>query len=260
VIADIPAVRTNSALREWEPSADALRAVASIWRRDSLPPGNSAADQVIVPDNCADIVVALDDGMQPSSAFVVGPMTVPLVLAHNRPARYAGIRFRSGWISRMLGVDAAELRDSTVALYDILPSARRLLDAAFGKSSGTDVLKQLATVAESLDAGMAPDSRVIQAMARIESSGGQISIARLAADVGVSRQHLARLFDMHVGVTPKFAARVARIRRVLARGARMRSRSWSALALEAGFVDQAHLVNDFAELTGRTPTAWFRSS
>lgn len=259
-MADDPDPLPHSALREWEPSPDVLRAVASIWCRDPQAAGKSVADQIIVPDNCADIVVSLDDRLQPSSAFVVGPMTVPLALAHDQPARYAGIRFRSGWISRILGIDAAELRDSTVALSDVLPRARGMLNAEFRKSGRTRVFKILAAVAAGLDGGEAPDSRVLAAIERIELSGGQISIARLAVELGVTRQHLARLFDAHVGVSPKFAARVARIRGVLAAGSRMRPRSWSAVALEAGFADQAHLVNDFAELTGRTPAAWFRSS
>ena len=258
MITDDPEPVRHSALREWEPSPNVLRAVASIWRRDSQPGGTSVADRVIVPDNCADIVVALDERLQPCSSFVVGPMTVPLSLAQDPPARYAGIRFRSGWISRILGIDAADVRDATVALSDVLPRARGVLDAVFGKSNGSGVMRQLAAVAEGLDGGKRPDNRVLAAMERIELSGGQISIAGLAVELGVTRQHLARLFDKHVGVTPKFAARVARIRRVLATGSRMRPRSWSEVALRAGFADQAHLANDFSELTGRTPAAWFR--
>jgi AraC-like DNA-binding protein len=62
-----------------------------------------------------------------------------------------------------------------------------------------------------------------------------------------------------VGVSPKTFARVVRLTRVVERVrsvAAGESINWSALALELGYYDQAHLVDEFRELTGVTPTAW----
>jgi AraC-like DNA-binding protein len=260
VARDPERVPRRAALREWEPSPHVLRAVASIWYREPQSGDILTTDQVIVPDNCADIVVLLDDQLHPARAYVVGPMTRPLAIADRQPARYAGIRFKSGWISRILRINAGELRDARVALTDVLPGARGILESAFKSVTDTGLLGQLAAVAERLDSGVPPDGRVLRAVERVEQTGGRISISRLASEVNVTRQHLARMFDANVGVTPKFAARVARIRRVLATASRTGVRSWSAVALEAGFADQPHLVHDFSEFTGRSPTEWFRAS
>jgi methylphosphotriester-DNA--protein-cysteine methyltransferase len=66
------------------------------------------------------------------------------------------------------------------------------------------------------------------------------------------------MFDHHVGISPKMLARVVRARAVLARVRARGSREvdWTALALDAGYYDQSHLISDFGELTGLTPTAW----
>jgi AraC-like DNA-binding protein len=34
--------------------------------------------------------------------------------------------------------------------------------------------------------------------------------------------------------------------------------NWSALALDVGYYDQSHLVDEFKELTGVSPTVWQR--
>jgi AraC-like DNA-binding protein len=75
----------------------------------------------------------------------------------------------------------------------------------------------------------------------------------------VTRQHLARRFSQLVGVSPKTFARVVRLGRVIERVRAMPAGgaiNWSALALDVGYYDQAHLVDEFRELTGVTPAAW----
>jgi AraC-like DNA-binding protein len=46
---------------------------------------------------------------------------------------------------------------------------------------------------------------------------------------------------------------VLRFRRALAIIAANREISWTDLAIEAGYYDQAHLINEFQEFCGSTP-------
>jgi AraC-like DNA-binding protein len=91
----------------------------------------------------------------------------------------------------------------------------------------------------------------------IVDSGGTVGITAVAADVGWTRQHLARRFGDEFGLTPKLAARVVRFERA----SRMLKStpsfvSIAQVAAVCGYYDQAHLSRDFAELAGCTPTAW----
>jgi transcriptional regulator GlxA family with amidase domain len=63
-----------------------------------------------------------------------------------------------------------------------------------------------------------------------------------------------RRFIQQVGMRPKLFARIARFESALESRARSVTRSWTDVAHEFGYFDQMHLVHDFAEFTGQTPT------
>ncbi|WP_334319738.1 AraC family transcriptional regulator [Termitidicoccus mucosus] len=85
-----------------------------------------------------------------------------------------------------------------------------------------------------------------------------MTVAQIAASAGMSVRTLRRVFDLAVGVSPKFFARVLRLQEVLAvMEAERAAMDWADVAGRAGFADQAHLVREFREFTGRTPTAYW---
>jgi AraC-like DNA-binding protein len=104
---------------------------------------------------------------------------------------------------------------------------------------------------------------VVEAVGRIESSQGRIAVEALSGEIGLSRQHLTRLFERHVGVGVKFFARVVRVQSILRRLARKDRDAlrpgWAEVALDYGFFDQAHFGLDFKALTGLTPKAYLSS-
>jgi AraC-like DNA-binding protein len=82
-----------------------------------------------------------------------------------------------------------------------------------------------------------------------------MQIHSLAAGLDVSVRHLSRAFTANLGVSPKRFARLARFQRILAQ---CRSgRSWSEIAYVCGLTDQAHLVKEFQDIVGETPTQLF---
>ena len=64
-----------------------------------------------------------------------------------------------------------------------------------------------------------------------------------------SRSRLAR---------PKLYARIARFEAALDSKARARAKSWTDVAYEFGYHDQMHLVHDFEQFSGQTPTNLLR--
>jgi transcriptional regulator GlxA family with amidase domain len=105
----------------------------------------------------------------------------------------------------------------------------------------------------------ATDVRVAAACAHIARTGGTARIDAVAGAAGVGRRTLERLFDRHVGVSPKRLARVTRFQRVVARAAAADMHLHEA-ALLAGYFDQSHFLRDFGEFAGASPRDLVRAA
>jgi AraC-like DNA-binding protein len=88
-------------------------------------------------------------------------------------------------------------------------------------------------------------------------AAGATRVEALAAELGWSRQLLHQRMRETLGLGPKPIARMLRFHRACAL-ARRGGAGWAGIAAEAGYADQAHLVRDFRQLAGETPTAWAR--
>lgn len=226
------------AYREIDP-APALRPwVECFWSRVDEA---GAGEQRVLPDGCADLVFDLHDG----ASIVVGTMTKPLVIAPQAASEFLGVRFRPGRAAAFLRLPLAELTDASVPLNDVWKNWDGRIDVT---SLEAELLRRL---------DPDRDRRVDAAVERIIASGGTARIDELANEIGISRQHLARQFQHHVGVSPKTFARVMRFRRLVDRVDPARDLDWADLALEHGYYDQAHLIADFREFAGTTPSFHF---
>ena len=81
-------------------------------------------------------------------------------------------------------------------------------------------------------------------------------MSQVTSRVDVLPKRFVRRFRDQIGLTPKRFARVRRLQRLLGAVARDAGVEWAEAAAEHGYYDQAHLIHDFRELTGITPTAY----
>ena len=74
--------------------------------------------------------------------------------------------------------------------------------------------------------------------------------------MGYSRKQLINRFRQHIGLPPKLAARVIRFSHAVRLLQESEERNWMDIAFDAGYYDQSHLIRDFLEFTGSTPTEY----
>jgi AraC-like DNA-binding protein len=253
---------------EHAPSAALRPFVECYWTREPGSVGPVEQRPLVhrvLPDGSIDIVLEFGPGGgAPSSIQAVGTMTRALVVSGASDESFVGVRFRPARATAFLRLPADELTDVRVPLDDLwsdTAAVRAAFEMAVEREARVAALETV-LAARLSHVAQVEHREVDEAVRRIVAAGGSLGITRLAPALGVTRQHLARRFADLVGVSPKIFARVVRVRRVIAAAratAAGEAPNWSALALDAGYYDQAHLVDEFRELTGLAPTAWWRT-
>ena len=86
---------------------------------------------------------------------------------------------------------------------------------------------------------------------------GDVSIDRLAEELRISKRQLERRFTAAVGISPKLLARIIRFQNILQLIENKEFKSFTSVAYEGGFYDQAHFIKDFKDFTGLNPKQYF---
>ncbi len=80
----------------------------------------------------------------------------------------------------------------------------------------------------------------------------------LARRSALGKRTLQRLFGEYIVVSPKWVIRRYRLHEAIERLRSGERLDYAQLALELGYFDQAHLINDFKFLLGYTPAGFQR--
>ncbi len=241
---------------EYPPHPALAAHVACMWA--ACAPGGAPTHRVL-PDNCVDIL--WQDGGKPG--FAVGMMSSAILVASGGPLRTVAVRFKPGAAGAFLAAPLHALTDQRADIDQLWGrgDAERLADALW--TCELSDLERVALIEHQLllrlraagagQAGDPGDWLIRRALAALDASGGVLRIEDLAAQLGVSRQHLAALFRARVGLSPKLYARICRFRRATAALKAEPSPDWAQLALACGYFDQSHLIHDFQEFAGSAP-------
>jgi AraC-like DNA-binding protein len=162
---------------------------------------------------------------------------------------------------RLLGRPLNELRDRMISLADLLgPRADEILGRIVDAPSPAARLALLEAAIEAriVEAGNR-DARDLEWAWNLQHArGGRMPVSELADVIGCSRKHLAVRFDREFGLSPKLLARIMRFDRAIRIVRFGEVTSWSDLAAQCGYADQAHMAREFVAFAGDPPTALLR--
>jgi len=91
----------------------------------------------------------------------------------------------------------------------------------------------------------------------IKASRGLCSLDKVLHSLDMTARTLERNFMKMMGVTPKMYLRIVRFNSVLHELKSRKNRPLVYIALDFGYYDQAHFINDFKKIYGSPPSLFF---
>ena len=192
------------------------------------------------------------------ASFTAGLYAGPVRIRSAGGANCIQVNFTPLGARRFFGMPMHELADRMVRLDDLGDRALAALRQRLGEEPRWD--DRFALVDRFLRARLlaspAPSAATGWAYDALMASGGRMSVTSIAGRLDWSRKHLAAKFRDEIGLPPKTVARIARFERARRLAASGSERGWADVAATCGYADQAHLVREFREFSGLSPTAW----
>ena len=174
--------------------------------------------------------------------------------------RVFGLKFQPGGLRPFLRSSVSTLTDRVVpaaAIFgpDILMLATRLRALDSPEAMATSAADYLARHLPERE----PDAELSTTLVNMILQDPTIlSVEALSRRSGLSIRSLQRFFREYVGVSPKWVIRRFRLHELLERFHSGEAIDGARLALDLGYADQAHLINDFRKLAGSPPTEYLR--
>jgi AraC-like DNA-binding protein len=255
-------LRQRLVLTRYPPGAELAGLIDHFWAIQwQLPDGQQHRQQVLThpvanmsvshPDarsrsrtieaRLSGVARRLSDRVVAGQGWVVAAMTTP------------------GGLGAFLTGSAARLTDRTVPLGSAVAVDEGALIADITAESEEG--RRVAMLRQALARAVVPrrvgPARQVAEIARLAESERTVrQLHELSQKAGVSQRTLQRLFLEYAGVSPTWVLRRYRLlnaAEAVRNGERV---SWTDVAADLGYADQAHLIRDFRSATGRTPAAY----
>lgn len=208
----------------------------------------------VVPDGAIDLLFDLTDG----TGLLVGAMTRPVRVARSGSRALLGVRFRSGAGAAWTGPPAGEVTDRSIPLRAAdrgLATWGEQLAEAPTEPAALELLDRL-LLARRAARDPTPDPRVLVVARRLRGSRALPRVDVMARWAELGRRQLERRFRAEVGLSPKQAVGVERLRRAILLLLSGSCDPLAGVALRSGYYDQAHFGREFRRLADETPTAF----
>lgn len=166
-----------------------------------------------------------------------------------------GVHFKPAGAFPFLNTKASELTNAHASLADLWGSAGHELGERL--CAAITPQRRFRIMESVLRARLHGETtRQVQmkiALNMFATGGNGVLVRDVARELGLAQRQFIQLFSSHVGLTPKVFCRILRFQRARLLAEKLDTPRWAELALNCGYFDQSHLINDFQEFSGSTP-------
>lgn len=167
-----------------------------------------------------------------------------------------GIHFKPGGAFPFLGLPAGDLADTHVDLETLWGSSAEWLRERLCEARTSDErfhLLQNALLSR-LCHEVEQHYAVSAALEMFGKNQAGPRVREVAKSLGISQRRFIQVFKAEVGLTPKLFSRIQRFQQTRTLIQHNPSINWADLAVDFGYFDQSHLIREFLEFSGLSPT------
>lgn len=227
--------------REYEPCEALKPYVRCFWT------GEGKDGSLIIPDLCADIIFDFNK----NTVFFCGVNDTPYK-ATDKTSSF-GIRFYA-WTAALFSEDT--LRGTLNGNFELGEHFRRLQKEIAPRIFAVETTEQRIALSELFllkNLHERHNGLFMQAMGEMIERRGTCAAGEISKELHISRRQLERVFAEYSGLSPKKMAALVRYQCLWRDILLERDFSAAEKALEYGYVDQSHLLNDFRRFHTMSP-------
>jgi len=237
------------------PSAALADLVAHYWYVAWDLRGLPAQEQATLPHPNVHLVV------ENKEARIYGVHSGRFMRTLKGKDRVFGIKFKPGGFYPFYRQAVAQLANTSIAATDCFGEDGAAFCAQILAAKDVQAMcaKADSFLLRHLPAADEQVSHISHWLKLIEQDRHIVTVEDVMAIAGLDKRSLQRLFQKYVGIGPKWAIQRYRLHEAVAQVQAGKTLSWTALAQELGYFDQAHFVRDFRQLVGMTPGEYEKS-
>lgn len=212
----------------------------------------------VMPDGCIHLAYARRNQQDDPALQLLGPRLGPLEVWIHPSEIYWGVKFWPGASGALLHIAAGDVAiPSDLARLHLPPLATLLeerLPTCLTITEAAAVFDEV--LLEAVSRATTPDPMVQAGVHAIIATEGRTRMSEIARQLGLSKRQFQRRFSSATGLTPKQFARIRRFRSSASNVLQSPPEAWGQVAATHGYADQAHMIREFTEFTGLSPTAF----
>lgn len=256
-------------IKEYEPSESLRPYVELYWEGSFIANTAGHLSMQMIPNGYLDLIILLNNMncnlhnnntlSQSPDYIIMGLFNQSYELRFKNRLKVFAIRFNPEGIYNVFGVPASALKEHYGDMSMVLGSEFR----DFSNSLGEE--KSVANIIKSTESHLLKTLKVhnigtnyLNLAAELIRNSKDIKIKDLPKSLFISQRQLEREFKDKIGISPKHYLKIIRINEVLRLLNNNPGIDLTSVAFRCGYFDQAHFINDFKRITGKTPSFFIK--
>lgn len=253
----------------YQPAESLAKQIKFYWSLDNKDTDAPHSRERIFPDGCIEIIFNCADRFKKfdndtdfhiqAPCFIHGQLKTYFELEATGKISIFSARLHPAGLQPFVDFDVDTFTGSTLTISEVWGKDGETLETAILVCANHQeriilLEKFLLEKRQALKVDNAPVEFCVEAMLQ---NVGDVSIDKLANELEIGKRQLERRFTAAVGISPKLLARVIRFQNILQLIENKEFKSFTTVAYEGGFYDQAHFIKDFKDFTGLNPKQYF---